>query len=134
MLSEAIQVACKHTCQDVQLTDDGFVFLQIEEFPGGEVEDYAFALGVLCTMFLLRVGSAPLPVSPALLQVAIGGIESLVDAAWLRALLPDTFRTLTLFPSSHAAAQDLSHLNTQDRQNLERILCHVGKQNVRHVL
>lgn len=130
VLSEAIRIACSRTCQDVQSTEDGFVFLQVDEFPDADLEDYAFALGVLSTMFLLRVHSAPLPISPALLQVAIGGINSLVDSAWLEAVLPDTYNVLKLFPSSADAAQDFSHLHPKEVQDLMRILCHVGKQNV----
>lgn len=124
-------IASNRTCQEVQSTEDGFVFLQVDEFPDADQEDYAFALGVLCTMFLLRVHSAPLPVSPALLQVTIGGIDSLVDSAWLEAILPDMFNVLKLFPSSAGAAQDFSHLAPQEVQDLQRILCHVGKQTVR---
>ncbi|KAG2126900.1 hypothetical protein DEU56DRAFT_758730 [Suillus clintonianus] len=130
VLYEAICVASNRTCQDVQSTEDGFVFLQVDEFPDADQEDYAFALGVLCTMFLLRVHSAPLPVSPALLQVTIGGIDSLVDSAWLEAILPDMFNVLKLFPSSAGAAQDFSRLTPQEVQDLQRILCHVGKQTL----
>lgn len=131
VLSEAIRVTSERTCQDIKTTEDSYVYLQVKDFPDAAVEDYAFALGVLCTMFFLRVHSAPLPVSPALLQATIGGIDSVVDSAWLAAVLPDTFNLIKLFPSSFDAAQDTSHLNPKETWDLQRILHHVGKQSVR---
>ncbi|KAG2050827.1 hypothetical protein BDR06DRAFT_974252 [Suillus hirtellus] len=58
------------------------------------------------------------------------GNNSLVDSAWLEAVLPDTFNVLKLFPSSAGAAQDFSHLTPQEVLDLQRILCHVGKQTL----
>lgn len=130
VIYEAIHIASHRTCQDPQSTEDGFVSLQVDEFPDADQEDYAFSLGVLCAMFLLRVHSEPLPVSPALLQVTIGEIDSLVDSEWIEAILPDTFNVLKLFPSSAGASQDFSHLTPQEVLDLQRILCHVGKQTV----
>lgn len=133
VLSEALRVASERTCQDIRSTEDGYVYLQVEDFPDATIEDYAFALGVLCTMFFIRVHSAPLPVSPALLQATIGGVGSLIDSAWLTAVLPDTANLIKLFPSSFDAAQAHT-LNPRETQALQGILHHIGKHNVSHSL
>lgn len=84
----------------VQDTGDGYVTLRISPaFVSEATLNNAFALGALCAIFLVKAHSMPGRVSPALIQTAIGGVDSIMDHNWVMALNSDTAETLSLLPS-----------------------------------
>lgn len=131
VLAHAITELCGHVCGDPRTATDHYAHLQTVQFGEETSEDCAFALGVLCAMFLVRAHAAPLPISPILLQFMFGdGIASLDDEPWLHSICPDIAHGLSLFPRSNNLAQDLSHFSDADRRQLEGMLHHVDKNNV----
>lgn len=79
---------------------DGYVTLRTSSlFVSNDTLNNAFALGVLCAFFMLKCHSGPDPVSPALIQAAIGGVDSIVDSEWLEAINPDVAKKLAILPA-----------------------------------
>ena len=83
----------------VQETVDGYMSLRISSFISEATLNNAFALGALCAIFMIKAHSMPGRVSPALIQAAIGGVNSIVDYDWVKALNNETAETLSLLPS-----------------------------------
>ena len=81
--------------------DDGFFGLKVsaEPFVSDDTLDNAFTLGALCAIFMVKCHMPPNPVSPALLQAAIGGVESIVDEDWVKATHEEVAKVLTLLPA-----------------------------------
>lgn len=65
--------------------------------------DLYYAFGVLCSIFLIKTHSAPEPVSPALIQAAIGGIDSILDPDWIASISPGVAKILSLLPANPEA-------------------------------
>ena len=131
VLAHSIVELCGHVCSDPQVTADHYAHLQTVQFGEESLEDHAFALGVLCAMFLVHAHAVPLPISPILLQYMFGdGIASLDDESWLHSISPDFAHRLSLFPHLTGLVQDFSHLSHMDHRLLEGILHHVDKKNV----
>lgn len=85
----------------VQETGDGYMGLRISSaFVSEATLNSAFALGALCAIFMIKAHSMPGRVSPALIQAAIGGVDSIVDYDWVKALNSETAETLSLLPSA----------------------------------
>ena len=79
---------------------DGYLTLRTSSlFVSDDTLNNAFALGVLCAFFMLKCHSGPDPVSPALIQAAIGGVDSIVDSEWIEAINPDVAKKLGLLPT-----------------------------------
>lgn len=81
---------------------DGYLSLKTSSsslFVSNDTLNNAFALGVLCAFFMLKCHSGPDPVSPVLLQAAIGGVDSIVDFEWIEAINPDVAKSLSLLPT-----------------------------------
>ena len=132
VLAHTINELSTVVCGDPKTSGDHYAHLQTVQFGEETLDDHAFALGVLCSMFLIRAHAAPLPISPILLQYMFGdGITSLDDEPWLRPICPDTAHGLSIFPRSTTTAQDFSHLSDADRKLLEGMLHHVDKSSVR---
>ena len=85
--------------EDLGNSDD-YVSLKVsaEGIVQEETLDLYYAFGVLCAIFLIKTHSAPEPVSPALIQAAIGGIDSILDRDWIASISPCVFRLLSLVP------------------------------------
>ena len=80
---------------------DGYLTLRISSsslFVSNDTLNNTFALGVLCAFFMLKCHSGPDPVSPALIQAAIGGVDSIVDPEWIGVINPDVAKKLGLLP------------------------------------
>ena len=60
--------------------------------------DVYYAFGVLCAIFLIKTHSAPEPISPALIQMAIGGIDSILEPEWIASVSPSVSKILSLLP------------------------------------
>ena len=134
VLAHAITKLSEDICSDPKMATDGYAHLQIVQFGEETSEDCAFALGVLCAMFLIRAHAAPLPIAPTLLLFFFGdGVASLDDHLWLRSMCPDVAHGLDIFPRSTNLARDLSHLSEADCRVLEGMLHHVEKHSVRSV-
>jgi hypothetical protein len=122
ILSEALKM-----CLDENIcvtNSDNYVSLKVSSFVSSARLDIFFALGILCAMFLIKAETGPEPVSPALLQAAIGGFDSLKDLGWLSVVFPDTAQQLALLPESH---DDTIIQNPEDRKILARLLeCHMS--------
>ena len=80
--------------------DDGFVGIKVStgSYVSNNTLDNIFTLGALCAIFWLKCHAAPTPVSPALIQAAIGGINTVVDEEWIKATHEQAAATLSLFP------------------------------------
>jgi len=80
--------------------NDGYFTLKVSigGFVSNNTLDNIFTLGALCAIFWLKCHAAPSPISPALIQAAIGGIDSLIDEAWVRTTHEEVAETLTLLP------------------------------------
>lgn len=87
----------------VQDTGNGDNYLTLRTstsslFVSNDTLNNTFALGVLCAFFMLKCHAGPDPVSPALIQAAIGGVDSIVDSEWIEAINPDVAKRLGLLP------------------------------------
>lgn len=65
--------------------------------------DLYYTFGALCAIFLIKTHSAPEPVSPALIQAAIGGIDSVLDPKWIASISPALAKILSLLPANPEA-------------------------------
>jgi hypothetical protein len=63
-----------------------------------------FALGALCTIFMIKMHNRPEPISPALIQAAIGGINSILELSWIQAISPPVAEILSLIPTNPTQA------------------------------
>jgi hypothetical protein len=109
------------TCETL---DDGYVTLKISSFPSDEKLDIVFALGRLAAIYMIKVGNGPDPVSPALLECVINGLDAIMDLPWLRHFHPSLMQTLILLPVEHGGEMPS---NVQDRLRLVRIFqTHMG--------
>lgn len=100
VLMEVIDLLLEPHIGLVQETGDGYMGLRISSaFVSEATLNNAFALGALCAIFMIKAHSMPGRVSPALIQAAIGGVESIVDYDWVKALNTETAETLSLLPS-----------------------------------
>lgn len=101
VLYEAIKIAASDDIVESVDNEDGYVTLKVstDDIVGEESLDKCFALGVLCTFFLCKTHSAPDPISPVLLQVAIGGFDSIMDAPWLKSVCPPIAAILARLPA-----------------------------------
>jgi hypothetical protein len=118
VLSEALQYCLDQNICEV-VNQDGYVSLKTSSFVSSPRLDLVFAFGVLSAMFLVKVQTGPDPLSPALLQAAIGGFESLKDLRWVSVVFPDIAREIALMPKSHGLP---TPQNIQDRQRLSRLV------------
>jgi hypothetical protein len=114
-------------CQVVN--EDGYVSLRLSSFPTDIRLDALFTLGVLCTMYLIKIQNGPNPVSPILLEAAINGLESIIDMHWLTVVVPDISQTLALFPISHdqqflTDIQDLHRLRLMVASRMDTTVSH----------
>ena len=110
------------SCGITQTLDkDGFHVFRVRDFPAPRDIEYAFALGAVCTMMMIRGHIAPDPISPALLVAAFAGIEALVDKHWVAVLFPDLYNDLALLPTS---PRDLTSpaLSPSHRTRLQRFI------------
>ncbi|KAG2127387.1 hypothetical protein BD769DRAFT_1775932 [Suillus cothurnatus] len=109
------------TCETL---DDGYVTLKISSFPSDEKLDIVFALGRLAAIYMIKVSNGPDPVSPALLECVINGLDAIMDLPWLRHFHPSLMQTLILLPVEHGGEMPS---NVQDCLRLVRIFqTHMG--------
>ena len=85
-----------------------------------------FVVGVLCAFFMLKCHLGPDPVSPALIQAAIGGVDSIVESEWIEAINSDVANKLGLLPAN-------PNVPIPDNQNL-RILTTSKMSNFRVII
>jgi len=79
--------------------EDGFVSLKISaDFVCEDTLDDIFTFGALCAIFMIKAHLGPDPVSPALIQAAIGGTSSIVDADWVTSTHEHVAEKLRLLP------------------------------------
>ena len=101
VLMEAIHIL---TSPDLGIAEDlangdSFVTLRISpDFVNDDILDNMFTLGVLCSIFMIKTHAGPDPISPALLQAAIGGLDSIVDMDWIRGTFVEVWETFRLIP------------------------------------
>ena len=79
--------------------EDGFVTLKVSpDFASEDTLNDIFAFGALCAIFMIKTHVGPDPVSPALIQAAIGGIGSIVDPNWVASTHEQVAEKLRLLP------------------------------------
>lgn len=80
--------------------EDGFMTLKISpDFAGEDTLDDIFAFGALsCAIYMIKTHVGPDPVSPALIQAAIGGINSIIDPDWVASTHEQVAEKLRLVP------------------------------------
>jgi hypothetical protein len=77
---------------------------------------------------------SPDPISPALIQFCIGGLQSLIDIDFIQGFAPETAVKLHAWPLDHTIPLDLSHVRgqvTAANLALEHLNMMVSRQNVR---
>jgi len=101
VLSEAVQIASGDIVEDLD-NDDGYVSLKIsaDRIVSETTINRCFALGALCTIFMIKAHAAPEPISPALIQAAIGHSHSVHDHQWVQSISPPIAAILDLLPTS----------------------------------
>jgi hypothetical protein len=99
VLLEAIHLASEDILEDLD-NDDGYQTLKISAdfMVSDKTLRQCFALGALCTIFMIKTHSAPEPISPALIQAAIGSRYSIQDRNWVRSISPPIAAILDLLP------------------------------------
>jgi len=100
VLSEAVQIASRDIVEDLD-NDDGYVSLKIsaDGIVSETTINRCFALGALCTIFMIKAHAAPEPISPALIQAAIGHCHSVQDRKWVQSISPPIAAILDLLPT-----------------------------------
>ncbi|KDR72188.1 hypothetical protein GALMADRAFT_229037 [Galerina marginata CBS 339.88] len=100
ILLEAVQLASEGIVEDLD-NGDGYVSLKIsaDRMVSDKTLDRCFALGALCTIFMVKAYAAPEPISPALIQAAIGTHYSIQERRWIRSISPPVAETLDLLPT-----------------------------------
>ncbi|KDR69131.1 hypothetical protein GALMADRAFT_215412 [Galerina marginata CBS 339.88] len=100
VLSEAIQIVSRDIVEDLD-NDDGYVTLKIsaDGIVSETTVNSCFALGALCTIFMVKAHAAPEPISPALIQAAIGPCRSVQERKWVRSIAPPIAAILDLLPT-----------------------------------
>lgn len=84
---------------------DGYLTLRLSpDFVSAATLDMFYALGVICALYMIKAHNGPAPISPALVQAAIGGFDSLIDEAWVRATCPEIASKLVLLPADAGTA------------------------------
>jgi hypothetical protein len=104
VLSEALMI-CQSKENDITEhlgNSDDYISLKIsaDAIILEDTLDLYYAFGVLCAIFLIKTHSAPEPVSPALIQAAIGGIDSILDPEWIASISPEVAKILSLLPAN----------------------------------
>ena len=101
ILSEAIKIASEGILEDLD-NNDGYMTLRIsaDGMVSERTIDRCFALGALCTIFMIKTHGAPEPISPALIQAAIGSLSSIQERRWLRSISPPIASILSLLPTT----------------------------------
>jgi len=64
--------------------------------------------GLSCMLYMVTFELAPDPVSPALLQFAIGNLESIIDMSFIREFAPETAAKLNVWPLDPLADLEFS--------------------------
>lgn len=105
------------------LLDDGYVSLKLSRFPSPEKLDIIFALGRICAWYLVKINSGPDPISPALLELVMNGVSSIMDEKWLSTLYPTLADVLSVVPPDDQNGQRLPR-EPEMRSRITRI-CHV---------
>ncbi|KAF8151619.1 hypothetical protein B0H34DRAFT_801323 [Crassisporium funariophilum] len=116
VLMEAVNLLVTHEAgiaYDLS-NDDSYLSLRVSDFVSESTLNSAFTLGVICAMFMIKAHAGPDPVSPSLLQAAIGGVESIVNFPWVHAANKQAAQVLALLPVDAAVPipdnQDLNFL------------------------
>lgn len=107
VLSEAL-IVCQNKENDITEhlgNSDDYIGLKIsaDAIILEDTLDLYYAFGILCAIFLIKTHSAPEPVSPALIQAAIGGIDSILDPKWIASISPGVAKILALLPANPEA-------------------------------
>ena len=102
VLSEALLFCCSaqnDLTEHVGGSDD-YISLKVsaDGIIQPDVLDLYYAFGAICALFLIKTHSAPEPVSPALIQAAIGGVDSILDSDWIASISPGVSQVLSLLP------------------------------------
>ena len=100
VLSEAIQIASEGILEDLD-NEDGYMSLKIsaDGIVAESTINRCFTLGALCTIFMIKAHAAPEPISPALIQAAIGPCQSIQERQWVRSISPPIAAILDLLPT-----------------------------------
>jgi hypothetical protein len=102
-MRQVVDAAIRRCLRDSIFQDadsDGYRSLKTTLCPPAERLDSIYALGILCTIYLIMVQAGPDMISPVLLEAAVNGIASIVDIKWLSAVTPITAKDLALLPAS----------------------------------
>ena len=80
--------------------EDGYMTRKIEEnLPGGDARlHYIVALGVAANLALIKAEVPPLPLSPALIEAAIHGIESILDNRFIQTMYERQWNLISQIP------------------------------------
>jgi hypothetical protein len=104
VLSEALMI-CQNEENDITEhlgNSDDYIGLKIsaDAIILEDTLDLYYTFGILCAIFLIKTHSAPEPVSPSLIQAAIGGIDSVLDPKWIASISPGVAKILSLLPAN----------------------------------
>lgn len=98
VLEKALEI-CREKCLMAHFQKDEYEVLTPQRLVIPSRREACYALGFLCMAYFVKVENGPDPVSPMLLQVVLGGLESLLeDMSWLRKIVPDSVRLMELMP------------------------------------
>jgi len=78
--------------------DDGYFSLKFGGFVSDDTLNSVFTLGVLCALCVIKAHAGPDPISPILIQAAIGGIDSIMDDTWLQVTAEQAASLLSILP------------------------------------
>ena len=96
VLSEAVQIASRDIVEDLD-NDNGYISLKIsaDSIVSETTINHCFALGALCTIFMIKAYAALELIFPALIQAAIGNCHSVQDRKWVQSISPPLLPSLT---------------------------------------
>jgi hypothetical protein len=104
-------------------------------FPKAQITDSQYlhirVLAVLCLLYIFTFELAPDPISPALLQFCLSGMDGIIDIDFVRCFAPETANKLSVWPLSHDIPLVIGP-NPEGQNLLANLVCEHLDMLVRH--
>ena len=122
-------IANPNICKPVNT--EGYYTIATRKAPINEKQSLDLrAFGLACMLYFATFELVPDPVSPALLQFAVGNLNSIIDIPFIREFAPETAMKLGIWPLDSTADLEFGlaldgkdHLTNLACEHLEMMVC-----------
>ena len=122
-------IANPNICKPVNT--EGYYAIATRKAPINEKQSLDLrAFGLACMLYFATFELVPDPVSPALLQFAVGNLNSIIDIPFIREFAPETAMKLGIWPLDSTADLEFGlaldgkdHLTNLACEHLEMMVC-----------